>query len=383
MPIRRLPNLQNSGSIRSQNLGEYGVIDTNSIIEANSERFQTLEQLRNEFVDYIRLRLGDQIVDVELDKEHYELAIKQALVKYRQRAQNATEESYVFLDLLPETQEYVLPDYIQEVRKVFRRGIGSVTGTTASQFEPFASGYLNTYMLVAGRVGGLVNYELFTQYQELAMKMFGGHINYTWNRVTKKLSIVRKMPGQTRDRFSVASITADGTQAGSTITIVLSQPKPVVANDLLIIRNCPNENYNEQYVIQTVSEDSLTITVTALNNLGFASVTGADLEATFVHSPQIDGYTESVLLWVYNTKPDEVLLADPMVRPWLQEYSLAFAKTILGQARGKFGSVAGPQGAGQLNGASLLQEAQAEMERLEEELKRFYDGSMPYTWITG
>ena len=39
------------------------------------------------------------------------------------------------------------------VRAAFRRGIGSVTGTTASQFEPFASGYLNTYMLVAGRVG--------------------------------------------------------------------------------------------------------------------------------------------------------------------------------------------------------------------------------------
>jgi hypothetical protein len=191
------------------------------------------------------------------------------------------------------------------------------------------------------------------------------------------------MPGQSRDRFSVASITADGTTAGSTITIVLNTPKPLVANDLIIIRSCPIQAYNDQYVVQSVSEDNLTITVEAQSNLGFASVTGADLEATFVHSPQIDGYTESVLLWVYNTKPDSVLLADPMVRPWLQEYSLAFAKTILGQARGKFGSVAGPQGAGQLNGAALLQEANQEMERLEEELKRFYDGSMPYTWITG
>ena len=180
------PDLQNDLSIRTSNLGGPGSISTDSAIAAN-EQIQTLNQLRNDMVDYIRLRLGDQIVDVELDKEHYDLAIKQALTKYRQKAQNSTEESYIFLDLLPDVQEYILPNYIQEVRQIFRRGIGSTSGTTASQFEPFASGYLNTYMLVAGRVGGLTNYELFTAYQELAMTMFGGYINFTWNRVTKKL----------------------------------------------------------------------------------------------------------------------------------------------------------------------------------------------------
>ena len=49
-------------------------------------------------------------------------------------------------------------------------------------------------MLVAGRVGGLASYELFTQYQEMAMKMFGGFMNFTWNKVTKKLTLVRKIP---------------------------------------------------------------------------------------------------------------------------------------------------------------------------------------------
>jgi hypothetical protein len=140
------------------------------------------------------MRLADGIVDVELESEHYNMAINQALVKYRQRAANSVEESYAFLDLLPETQEYILPKEIMNVRACFRRGIGSVTGTTASQFEPFASGYLNTYMLTAGRVGGLTNYELFVDYQKLSMKMFGGFLNYTFNPATKKLTIVRKMP---------------------------------------------------------------------------------------------------------------------------------------------------------------------------------------------
>lgn len=165
-------------------------------IAFDESQLTTLNQQRNDIVDYIRLRLGDGIVDVEADKEHFDMGIKQALIRYRQKSSNAVEESYAFLDLLPETQEYILPREIENVRAVYRRGIGSVTGTTASQFEPFASGYLNTYMLVAGRVGGLVNYELFVDYQKLAMRMFGGFMNFTFNRVTKKITIVRKIPFQ-------------------------------------------------------------------------------------------------------------------------------------------------------------------------------------------
>lgn len=169
-----------------------GHIDFTS--DSIQQSLESLEKQKNIIFDYIRLRLGDGIIDVEADKEHYEMGVQQALIRYRQRSANSVEESYAFLDLLPETQEYILPGNIINVRQIFRRGIGSVTGTTASQFEPFASGYLNTYMLVAGRVGGLANYELFVDYQKLAMTMFGGYMNFTWNRVTKKLTVVRKQP---------------------------------------------------------------------------------------------------------------------------------------------------------------------------------------------
>lgn len=158
------------------------------------EQLITLEHQRNEIIDYVRLRLGDGMIDIEADKEHYEMGIKQALLRYRQKSANSVEESYAFLDIHPETQEYILPREIENVRAMYRRGIGSVTGTTASQFEPFASGYLNTYMLVAGRVGGLTNYELFVDYQKLAMRMFGGFVQFTFNRVTKKLTLTRKIP---------------------------------------------------------------------------------------------------------------------------------------------------------------------------------------------
>lgn len=155
---------------------------------------EDVETLKNQITDYIRLRLGDQLVDVELDPEHYRMAIDRALMTYRQRAQNSVEESYAILQLEADTQDYVLPKEIMEVRQIFRRGLGSVTSGTTTQFEPFSSGYLNTYMLQAGRVGGLLSYELFAQYQKLAMTMFGGYINFTFNKATKKLTIVRRVP---------------------------------------------------------------------------------------------------------------------------------------------------------------------------------------------
>jgi hypothetical protein len=343
----------------------------------------SLASRKNEIVDYIRLRLGDGIVDVELDKEHYELAIKNALIKYRQRAGNSVEESYAFLKLLPETQEYILPREIVQVKQIFRRGIGSVTGTTASQFEPFASGYLNTYMLVAGRVGGFVNYELFVQYQEQAMKMFGGYMNFTWNSVSKKLTLVRKMPSTSRTYVRLSSLTANGTAIGSTITIVTEDVWKVNPGDNLTISNSVVGGYNGNYQIQTVNEATKTITVTAVNTLQANSITGFDLRKLEVSSPSTDAPAEVVLLHTYNYKPDVMLLNDHMAFPWLQDYAYSFSKLILGEARSKFSQLAGPQGGTSLNGDALKNEAKAEMEQLENELKNYVDGSQPLAWIIG
>lgn len=255
----------------------------------------TVQSLQNDIIDYIRLRLGYGMIDVEADKEHFDMGIKQALIRYRQKSSNSVEESYAFLDIYPETQEYILPNTIMDVKTIYRRGIGSVTGTTASQFEPFASGYLNTYMLVAGRVGGLTNYELFVDYQKLAMRMFGGFMNFYWNKVTKKLTLVRKQP------------------FGGT------------------------------------------------------------------NPPQ----SETVMLHVFNYKPDIMLLNDPQVFPWIQDYAYALTMMSIGQAREKFASIAGPQGGTALNGTALKTEGQALLDKCDQDIGLYVDGGQPLTWLMG
>jgi hypothetical protein len=78
-----------------------------------------------------------------------------------------------------------------------------------------------------------------------------------------------------------------------------------------------------------------------------------------------------------------MVLNDHQAFPWLEEYAYSFAKRIVGEAREKFNTIAGPSGGTSLNGAALKSEAQAEMEKLEEDLKNYVDGSMPLTWVIG
>ena len=364
-------------SIYSDNLGGPGPIAFDESL------LEPLNLKRTEIVDYIRFRLADQIVDVELDKEHYDMAIKQALIKYRQRSQNSQEESYVFLDLMPEVQEYILPAEIMTVRQVFRRGIGSVTGTTASQFEPFASGYLNTYMLVAGRVGGLANYELFTQYQEQAMKMFGGYMNFNWNPATKKITLIRKIPNAGHNYVRVSSLSSNGLAQGSTITIATEDIWTVNVGDSITINNCRVGGYNNSYQIASVDGYLKSFTVISKTALQATQVVTQDLRSTQIWSNMTDAPAETVLLQVYNKKPEIMLYNDHLIFPWLQEYAYSFAKRIVGEGRSKFASIAGPQGGSTLNGDALKAEAVAEMAQLEDDLKNFVDGSQPLTWITG
>jgi hypothetical protein len=79
----------------------------------------TLETLKQNLIEYARLTLGDQIVDLELDPLHYQAAYQRTIGTYRQRAQNAYEECYIFLTLIEDLNIYTLPQEVQSVRQVF------------------------------------------------------------------------------------------------------------------------------------------------------------------------------------------------------------------------------------------------------------------------
>jgi hypothetical protein len=249
----------------------------------------TLETLKQNLINYVQLQLANQIIDIELDPAHYEAAYQKTIGVYRQRAQAAYEESYSFLTLVTDVSIYTLPQEVIQVRQIFRRTFGDSSGQQASNFDPFTQASLNVYLMNFNVAGGLATYDFYTQYVELAARMFGGYVNYTWNPVTKKLQMVRDWRG-----------------------------------------------------------------------------TG-----------------ENVLLWTYNLKPEISLLSDFQISQWIRDYMVANCKYIIGEAREKFGQIAGPQSGTTLNGTAMKAEAQAHMDKCIEELKMYVDGSQPITFIIG
>tara|TARA_B100000424_G_scaffold205423_1_gene162479 strand:+ start:260 stop:1018 length:759 start_codon:yes stop_codon:yes gene_type:complete len=250
----------------------------------------TITSKKQQVFDYVHNRLGGGMIDVELDPTHYETALDKALTRFRQRSENSVEESYIFMPTVVDQNAYILPQEIQEVRKIFRRSIGSRTGggDGGTLFEPFNLAYTNTYLLASSNVGGLATYDMFSQYQELVGRMFGSYIEFNWNRTTKKITLLQR--------------------------------------------------------------------------------------------PRTE---ETLLLECYNYRPDEQLLDDYLARSWIRDYTLAISKHMLGEARSKFATIAGPQGGGQLNGDALKNEAAQEMEKLEAEVATAVPGGTGYSFLIG
>lgn len=248
-----------------------------------------LNELKQRMFENCRLRLGGDIVDLELDPQHYEAAYNYSIRLYRQRAQNATIESYSLFTVIKNVYEYTLPSEFINVRCLYRRTVGLETGPSSTAFDPFSSAILNTYLLNYNYTGGLATYDFYAGYVELTARMFGGYLNYTFNPVTKLLKIVRDFKG-----------------------------------------------------------------------------TG-----------------ERILIWADIQRPEIELIQDPSAGVWITDFTLATLKGIIGEAREKFQTIAGPQGGTTLNGTAMKAEAKELQALLLDDLRKYQDASQPLTWIQG
>lgn len=236
----------------------------------------------------IELSLGAQMVDVELDVEHLNLAITIGIQKLRQRSDGSMLEKDIFLHITKDLTEYTLPDEVQEVRRLYRRGVGAYTNGGIN-FDPVDAAFYNIYLLQPNRTGGLATWDFYNQFLETTERVFASQYNFTWDVNSRKLTIIRRP-------------TAD----------------------------------------------------------------------------------EEVIVRVYAKKSEDDMIMDPYTGPWLRSYATAVAKYMLGEARDKFpGGFPGPNGSVTLNGSTLKQEAQAEIDKLDKELMDIVTGPDGYGFIIG
>lgn len=153
---------------------------------------------RTNLINVIRTSLGGSMVEIELDASDYHIAIDKALEQFRMQSENATEESFVSMDLKEDTNTYFLAKEIIEVRQIFRRSTGA-PGAGGTEFDPFELAYTNAYILQAGGAGqgggGMATYYMFTMYQEELAKMFGHFMDFTWSEDTQRLQLLRRPLG--------------------------------------------------------------------------------------------------------------------------------------------------------------------------------------------
>lgn len=236
----------------------------------------------------IELALGSQMVDVELDVEHLNLAITIGVQKLRQQSDGSNLEKDIFLHITRDITEYTLPDEVQEVRRLYRRGVGAYTNGGVN-FDPVDAAFYNIYLLQPNRSGGLATWDFYNQFLETTERVFASQLNFTWDTNNKKLTIIRRP-------------TAD----------------------------------------------------------------------------------EEVVVRVYARKSEDDIINDPYTGPWLRSYATAASKYMLGEARDKFpGGFPGPTGNVTLNGATMKQEAQAELEKLEKQLLDLVTSSDGYSFVIG
>ena len=139
----------------------------------------------------IELGLGAQMVDVELDIEHLNLAIDIGIRKLRQMSDGSMLEKDIFLHITKDITEYTLPEEVQEVRRLYRRGVGAYTNGGIN-FDPVDAAFYNIYLLQPNRSGGLSTWDFYSQFLETTERVFASQYNFTWDVNSHKLTIIRR-----------------------------------------------------------------------------------------------------------------------------------------------------------------------------------------------
>ena len=92
---------------------------------------------------------------------------------------------------------------------------------------------------------------------------------------------------------------------------------------------------------------------------------------------------ETVMLWCYYFRNDDSLIEDIYAKPWIIDYAMARAKILLGEGRGYFSQIIGPQGGTTLNGDQIKNEGIADIDRLEQEILELGSGEEPLGFVIG
>lgn len=155
------------------------------------ERVRLIKVLNNQ--------LGWPTLCVELNEEHFNIAIDNALDNYRQLSDGAYRRGFVLYKLIPGQQLYYLnsaidkTDHIVDIHKIHRLGPLGIYG--GGPQDVWAQAFAQRYYDLAAGGGDILSTHLVAAYSEELQRLFAGDLNFQWTESTRELYITRSVRG--------------------------------------------------------------------------------------------------------------------------------------------------------------------------------------------
>jgi hypothetical protein len=151
----------------------------------------------DERVDLIRVlktQMGWPSVCIELNEEHFNVAIDNAIQTFRQRADNAYQHRYIMYTLVRGQQVYYLNDPRNKTDRVVNiLRIGRVNQLGSAQLNDPVYGQLFVPSMMSAGTFDLVSIHLMHQLSETFERIFAGNLLFTWEEAPRQLTIHRSI----------------------------------------------------------------------------------------------------------------------------------------------------------------------------------------------
>jgi len=300
--------------------------------------------------ELIRRKLGSGMVDVELTDAQIDDAIDSSLREFRMRSDASVKEGWMFLKLQRDQRIYSLPSYVEDVMDIQRVNEAFFASFENAQFTNFLYNQIRR-----GQPFDLLTYHLERAFLETLALLAASKIAFRFHS------------GLDGSQLGERSILGSGLSSGEAAQVPDTRP---TGSTMVDTPAAPVGGSGS--TIETPDKE-----MEFSNRL---RLTGPHIE--ILKRPRESG-GETVLVNLMYSRTDAEMILDKMTGRWIEKYSMAESKIILGNAYRKFQAIPGPGGGLTLPGDALVSEGKEEKILLEQDILDFLHDGAPTQIIFG
>ena len=340
----------------------------------------------NAMVTFVKRKLGDDILSVELTNKQVWMSFEEASLEYG-RIVNEYQAKSQLGNLLG--NDLNIPTNDADTRDGGPSGAEGKFPRETLEFlsrkaEPYAShagvgGSYNIYSGSIDLVNGQQDYDIYT---DMKVNVDGTNVLAAAQFPNKKLRIYEVMHYSPQAAYRFFDTTSAINYLNNEFAFESFTPETVfyvlpVFEDLLRAQQMDISNRVRR---SNHSYELIGSKIRIMPKPTVESVGGKKLFVRF--APPTDGLNPDItddsidgVSGMHNMPYSDISYAsiNSMGRQWIRQYTFALSKEVLGLVRSKFGSIPIPNGDLQLNGSDLLSQAQGEKEKLITSLKEMLD----------